>query len=98
MVGPQSEPKVSTSRQIACSYAVHEIPLYSVYKGSDVGLDTEKFAYVTLSIFWRRAVHDWTNSDGTLMPRWSLGVFGDQLRGFLSGDDFDTLIWPHSIL
>src|SRR5579864_4139047 len=63
-----------------------EIPLYSVYKGPDVGLNTERFAYFTLSIVWRRAVHDWTNFDGALMPPWNLGVFGEQLRQYLSGE------------
>src|SRR6266851_1813486 len=33
----------------------------SVYKGSDVGVDAEKFAYFTLSVAWRRSIHQWTN-------------------------------------
>ena len=32
-----------------------EIPPFSVYKGADVGVDTEKFAYFTLSVAWRRS-------------------------------------------
>jgi hypothetical protein len=63
-----------------------EIRRYSVYRGEDVGLDTEKFAYFTLSVFWRRTAHAWLNLDGSPMPPWNLGVFGEQMRTFLVGD------------
>jgi len=63
-----------------------EIPPYSVYNGTDVGLDTEKFAYFTLSVAWRRSIHEWINFDGTPLPPWNLGAFGEDLRTFLSGE------------
>src|SRR5438874_1584749 len=59
---------------------------YSVYKGNDVGLDTERFAYFTLSVAWRRSIHEWMNFDGTPLPRWNLGAFGAQMRTFLVGE------------
>lgn len=58
----------------------------SVHEGSDVGVDAEKFAYFTLSVVWRRSIHEWANFDGTALPQWSLGAFGEQMRGFLAGD------------
>jgi hypothetical protein len=58
----------------------------SVHKGSDVGVDAEKFAYFTLSVAWRRSIHQWTNFDGTPLPPWNLGAFGEQMRAFLSGE------------
>jgi hypothetical protein len=63
-----------------------EIPPYSIYKGADVGVDTEKFTYFTLSVAWRRSIHEWMNFDGTPLPRWNLGTFGEQMRTFLSGE------------
>ena len=51
-----------------------EIPLYSFYKSSDVGLDTEMFAYFTLSIFWRRAIQP--SATDSQEPRfWFLKLF-----------------------
>jgi hypothetical protein len=63
-----------------------EMPPFSVYKGSDVGVDTEKFAYFTLSVAWRRSIHEWKNLDGTPLPQWGLGVFGEQMRMYLVGE------------
>ena len=63
-----------------------EIPPYSIYKGADVGLDTEKFTYFTLSVAWRRSIHEWLNFDGTPLPPWNLGAFGEQMRTFLVGE------------
>jgi hypothetical protein len=63
-----------------------EIPQYSIYKGADVGVDTEKFAYFTLSVAWRRSIHQWMNFDGTPLPPLNLGTFGEQIRTFLAGD------------
>ncbi len=63
-----------------------EIPPYSIYKGADIGVDTEKFAYFTLSVAWRRSIHDWINFDGTPLPPWNLGAFGEDMRTFLLGE------------
>jgi hypothetical protein len=63
-----------------------EIQGLSMYHGSDVGVDTEKFAYFTLSVAWRRSIHQWTNFDGTPLPPWNLGAFGEQMRAFLAGE------------
>jgi hypothetical protein len=62
-----------------------EIPPFSVYKGADVGVDTEKFTYFTLSVAWRRSIHGWKSFDGTPLPPWNLGAFGEQMRTFLIG-------------
>jgi hypothetical protein len=59
---------------------------YSVYNGNDVGLDTEKFAYFTLSVAWRRSIHEWINFDGTPLPPMNLGAFGEDMRKFLLGE------------
>src|ERR1035438_7986244 len=32
---------------------------FTVYSGTTVGIDTEKFAYFALSVVWRAAVHQW---------------------------------------
>ena len=85
-LAPKARKKFPLHDRLSVAMPCTEIPLYSVYKGPDVGLDTEKFAYFTLSIFWRRSIHNWTNFDGTLMPPWNLGVFGEQLRQYLSGE------------
>jgi hypothetical protein len=63
-----------------------KIRQYSIYKGADVGVDTDKFAYFTLSIGWRRSIHEWLNLDGTPLSPWNLGAFGEQLRTFLVGE------------
>ncbi len=63
-----------------------DFPAISVFKCRDVGVDAAKFTYFTLSVVWRRAIHDWIGFDGEVMPRWNLGVFGEQLRAFLVGE------------
>jgi hypothetical protein len=63
-----------------------EISTFSVYKGADVGIDTERFTYFTLSVAWRRSIHEWMNVDGTPLPQWPLGAFGEQMRTFLVGE------------
>jgi hypothetical protein len=67
-----------------------EVPPYSIYKGADVGLDTDRFAYFTLSVAWRRSIHEWMNFDGTPLPLWKLGAFGEQVRAFLVGCHYKT--------
>lgn len=63
-----------------------EIPSYSVYNALDIGVAPEKFTYFALSVVWRRSIHEWVNFDGTLLRRWSLCDFGEQLRTYLVGD------------
>ena len=53
-----------------------------MFKCRDVGIDAEKFTYFTLSVAWRRAIHDWISFDDQVLPRWELGAFGEQLRAF----------------
>jgi len=61
-------------------------PAFSVFKCADIGIDAAKFTYFTLSVVWRRAIHDWVGFDDQVMPRWPLGAFGEQLRSFLAGE------------
>ena len=63
-----------------------EIQGLSIFNGVDVGLDMNKFAYFTLSVAWRRSIHEWMNFDGTPLPQWGLGTFGEQMRSFLVGE------------
>jgi hypothetical protein len=80
--------------RVACPCG--ESSTLSVFNCADVGIDAVKFTYFTLSVVWRRAIHDWVGFDGEVMPRWNLGIFGEQLRTFLVGkSDFppDTAVF-----
>jgi hypothetical protein len=59
---------------------------YSVYNGSEVDVNADRFAYFTLSVAWRRSIHEWCSFDGAPLPQWNLGEFGEQMRAFLSGE------------
>jgi hypothetical protein len=63
-----------------------ENPQYSVFNGADIGINAEKFTYFAISVIWRRSIHEWANFDGTLLPQWNLGDFGEEMRTFLVGD------------
>jgi hypothetical protein len=52
----------------------------------------EKFACFTLSVAWRRSIHEWMNFDETPLPQWPLGAFGEQMRTFLVGDSAQRLV------
>jgi hypothetical protein len=69
-----------------CDKSPPDYPPLQVFKCADIGVDAEKFVYFTLSVIWRRAVHDWPGFDNELLPRWNLGTFGEQLRTFLAGE------------
>jgi hypothetical protein len=71
--------------RVACP--CEDFPALSVFKCRDVGVDAAKLTYFTLSVVWRRAIHDWIGFDDQLLPRWSLGTFGEQLRSFLAGEE-----------
>src|SRR5437879_1175737 len=40
----------------------------SRFAGYDIGLDMDKFAFFTLSVVWRGAVHQWVFPDGNFAP------------------------------
>lgn len=71
--------------RVACP--CEDFPTLSVFKCRDVGVDAAKFTYFTLSVVWRMTIHDWVGFDDRVLPRWNLGTFGEQLRGFLVGDE-----------
>src|SRR5947209_2467094 len=85
-LAPKARKQFPLHDRLRVSLTCDEIPPYSIYKGADVGLDTEKFAYFTLSVAWRRSIHEWMNFDGTPLPPWNLGAFGEQIRTFLVGE------------
>jgi hypothetical protein len=69
-----------------CETSPPNYPPLSVFRCSDVGIDAAKFTYFTLSVMWRRAIHDWVGFDGEGLPAGNLGAFGEQLRAFLAGE------------
>jgi hypothetical protein len=85
-LAPKARKKFPLHDRLRVALPCAEAGPYSIYKGSDVGLDTEKFAYFTLSVAWRRSIHEWIGFDGVPMPPWNLGTFGEQMRTFLVGD------------
>jgi hypothetical protein len=85
-LAPKARKQFPLHERLRVALPCGEIPPLSIYKGADVGLDTEKFAYFTLSVAWRRTIHEWMNVDGTPLPMWNLGVFAEQMRTFLVGD------------
>lgn len=85
-LAPKARKKFPLHDRLRVALSCGEIPPYSIYRGADVGLDADKFAYFTLSVAWRRAIHEWLNFDGTPLPPWNLGVFGEQMRTFLIGE------------
>lgn len=62
-----------------------EDPSFKRYDADAVGLEMDKFAYFTLSVIWRGAVHKWEKSDGTRTKRLRLGGFEEPIRLYLLG-------------
>ena len=58
----------------------------SRFAGYDIGLDMDKFAYFTLSVVWRSAVHQWVLPDGNAAPPIVLGGFEEPIRKYLHGE------------
>jgi len=58
----------------------------SRFAGYDIGLDMDKFAYFTLSVVWRSAVHQWVFLDGNAAPPIVLGGFEEPIRVYLLGE------------
>jgi hypothetical protein len=85
-VAPRATKQFPLHDRLRVALPCMEIPPWSVYNGVDIGLNTEKFAYFTLSVAWRRSAHRWMNFDGTPLPPWNLGTFGEQMRTYLVGD------------
>lgn len=76
----------------------------AAYAGTTIsGVDVEKLIYFGISIFWRAAVHRWSNpNDGLELPGISLGKYEDNFRKFLLGESVfpecaATLVsvWPY---
>jgi hypothetical protein len=55
------------------------------YSGTDIGVDTDKFAYFAISVVWRGAAHDWVLPDGGVRPHDALGGFVEPMRLYLLG-------------
>ena len=59
---------------------------FDVYPCPALGLDPEPFAYFTLSLAWRSAVHSWTLPDGDKTIPFSLGEYEEPVRRYLLGE------------
>jgi hypothetical protein len=55
----------------------------NIYSGSNIGVDTEKFAYFALSILWRSAVHRWRFPGGNLTKKIDLREYEEPIRKYL---------------
>jgi hypothetical protein len=58
---------------------------FLVYSGTDIGIDTEKFAYFALSVLWRAAVHQWDLPFGGKSTVMDLGELQEPIRLYLLG-------------
>lgn len=85
-LAPKARNKFPLHERLRVALPCGNTPRLAVYEGSEVGVDAEKFAYFTISVAWRRSIHEWCGFDGTPLPQWNLGVFGEQMRTFLSGE------------
>jgi hypothetical protein len=85
-LAPKARKRFPLAERMRIALPCANIRSFEVYKGADIGLATEEFAYFTLSVVWRRSIHEWLNFDGTPLPQWNLGAFGEQMRAFLAGE------------
>jgi len=66
------------------AFAHRRTPPVTAYRGSAVGIDTEKLAYFALSILWRAAVHRWPLPDGSgVTSAIDLGEYEEPIRKYL---------------
>lgn len=59
---------------------------FPAFSGDAIGIDTEKFGYFALSVFWRAAVHKWEMPFGGTSSVVNLGTVQEPLRQYLHGD------------
>jgi hypothetical protein len=84
-IAPKSVKRFPLHEKLRLALPREDHPELSRFAGYDVGLDMDRFAYFTLSVVWRGAVHDWKLLDGTVRPRMELGGFEEPIRQYLSG-------------
>ncbi len=92
-LAPKAPNKFPLSDRLRVALHVAQVPSYLVFRGVDINLNTEMFAYFALSVAWRRSIHTWQIFDGSTLPACPLGDFGEQLRGYLSGE---SVFPPHT--
>jgi hypothetical protein len=57
---------------------------YTVYRGTDMGIDTDKLAYFALSVIWR-GTHIWRTFEGRATGGLQLSHHEERLRQYLLG-------------
>jgi hypothetical protein len=85
-LAPRAHKSFPLYERLRVGSPLQEFPRFSIFQGSNFGLLTEKFAYFTLSVVWRRSIHQWIGFDGKPLPMWNLGTFGEEMRSFLAGE------------
>src|SRR5277367_2850442 len=60
-------------------------PDITMYRGPELGLDLDKFAYFMLSLAWRGAVHSWEKQEGGSTKLLQLGAYEEPVRKSLYG-------------
>lgn len=85
-VAPKSMRRFPLYERMRVAYARDTDPSSSRFAAYDFGVDVKKFAYFAMSIVWRRTIHDWMLPNGTVLPRWELGNFAEQMRRYLRGE------------
>jgi hypothetical protein len=59
---------------------------YTVYRGTDMGINTDKLAYYALSVIWR-GTHIWHTFEGRATGGLQLGHYEGRIRKYLLGAD-----------
>jgi hypothetical protein len=69
--------------RVKLALPIHSTSTLNAYAGDRVGIETEKFGYFALSIFWRAAVQRWRLPDGRLTQQIAIGELEDRIRKYL---------------
>lgn len=65
---------------------LYDFPSFTVFSGTQVGIDTDKLAYFALSVIWRAGVRVWRTPFGGRTKQLDLGKHQDSIRRFLLGE------------
>lgn len=84
-IAPKLRKRFPLHEKLRVAHAREERPSVKRFAGYEIGLDMDKFAYFTLSLVWRGAVHSWVKPDGTLTTPLILGEFEEAIRLYLLG-------------
>lgn len=59
---------------------------FTVYPGSEMGIDTNALAYFAVSVIWRGGVHIWRTFNNCATGGLELGQHGERMRRYLLGE------------